>query len=78
MGWISGTLVYIITWWLVFFCVLPWGNRPPEDPEIGHANSAPTNPRLLMKAAITSGIAAVIFTVVWFVADAGLINFRAN
>ena len=78
MGWISGTLVYIITWWLVFFCVLPWGNRPPEDPEIGHANSAPTNPRLLMKAAITSGIAAVIFTVFWFVADAGLINFRAN
>jgi predicted secreted protein len=78
MGWISGTLVYIITWWLVFFCVLPWGNRPPEDPEIGHANSAPTNPRLWMKAAITSGIAAVIYTVFWFVADAGLINFRAN
>ena len=78
MGWISGTLVYIITWWLVFFCVLPWGNRPPKDPGIGHANSAPTNPRLLMKAAITSGIAAVIFMVFWFVADAGLINFRAN
>ena len=78
MGWISGTLVYIITWWLVFFCLLPWGNRPPEDPEIGHATSAPANPRLWMKAAITSGIAAVIFTVFWFVADAGLINFRAN
>jgi hypothetical protein len=31
-----------------------------------------------MKAAITSGIAAVIFTVLWFVTDAGLINFRAN
>ena len=78
MGWISGTLVYIITWWLVFFCLLPWGNRPPEDPEIGHATSAPANPRLWMKAAITSGIAAVIYTVFWFVADAGLINFRAN
>ena len=78
MGWISGTLVYIITWWLVFFCVLPWGNQPPEEPEAGHATSAPANPRLWMKAAITSGIAAVIFTVLWFVADAGLINFRAN
>jgi predicted secreted protein len=78
MGWISGTLVYIITWWLVFFCVLPWGNRPQEEPEVGHATSAPANPRLWMKAAITSGIAAVIFTVLWFVADAGLINFRAN
>jgi predicted secreted protein len=78
MGWISGTLVYIITWWLVFFCVLPWGNQPPEESEVGHATSAPANPRLWMKAAITSGIAAVIFTVLWFVADAGLINFRAN
>ncbi|MGB0551100.1 MAG: DUF1467 family protein [Alphaproteobacteria bacterium] len=78
MGWISGTLVYIITWWLVFFCVLPWGNRPFEDPEIGHATSAPVNPRLWMKAAVTSGIAAVIFAMIWFIADAGLINFRAN
>jgi predicted secreted protein len=78
MGWISGTLVYIITWWLVFFCVLPWGNRPLEEPEVGHATSAPASPRLLMKASITSGIAAVIFTVFWFVADTGLINFRSN
>ena len=78
MGWISGTLGDIITWWLVFFCILPWGNRPPEDPEVGHATSAPANPRLWMKAAITSGIAAVIYAVFWFVADAGLINFRSN
>jgi predicted secreted protein len=78
MGWISGTLVYIITWWLVFFCVLPWGNRPVVEPKVGHASGAPANPRLWMKAAITSGIAAVIFTVFWFVGDAGLINFRAN
>lgn len=78
MGWISGTLVYVIVWWLVFFCALPWGNRPSEDPEIGHATSAPANPRLALKALITAGIAAVIVTIIWFVVDAGLINFRVS
>ena len=78
MGWISGILVFIIIWWMVLFCVLPWGNRPPENPEVGHASSAPENPRLLLKAAVTTGITAVIFTIVWFIADAGLINFRVQ
>lgn len=76
MGWVSGTLVFVIIWWLVLFCVLPWGNRPLEDPEVGHATSAPANPRLGLKALVTTGIAAVIFTIIWFVVDAGLISFR--
>ena len=41
MGLISGTLVYVIIWWLVLFMVLPWGNRPPDVVEDGHASSAP-------------------------------------
>ena len=40
MGLISGTLVYVIIWWLVLFMVLPWGNRPPDVVEDGHAASA--------------------------------------
>lgn len=78
MGWVAGALVYVITWWLVFFCVLPWGNRPTEAPEVGHAPSAPANPRLWLKAGVTSLIAAVILGIIWLVADAGWINFRTN
>lgn len=78
MGLISGTLVYVIIWWLVLFMVLPWGNRPPDVVEDGHASSAPENPRLWQKAGITTVIAAVIFTVIYFVAEAGLINFRVE
>lgn len=78
MGLISGTLVYVIIWWLVFFMVLPWGNRPPDVVEDGHASSAPENPRLWQKVGITTVIAAVIFTVIYFVAEAGLINFRVE
>ena len=78
MGLISGTLVYVIIWWLVLFMVLPWGNRPPDVVQEGHASSAPENPRLWQKVGITTVIAAVIFTVIYFVAEAGLINFRVE
>ena len=76
MGWIAGIFIYLIVWWMVFFCVLPWGNRPVENPEIGHANSAPENPRLSLKALVTTAISAVVFTIIWFIVDAGWVSFR--
>ena len=76
MTWFSGTLVFLVIWWLVLFVVLPWGNRPVESPEPGHATSAPEKPRIALKFAITTGITLVIFMIVYFVAEAGLINFR--
>ena len=41
MTWFTGILVYVIIWWLVLFMVLPWGVKVPEEPEPGHASSAP-------------------------------------
>ncbi len=61
----GGIVVYVIIWWLVLFTVLPWGVRPPAEPEKGHATSAPARPRLLLKFAITT----VAATGLWFVAD---------
>lgn len=65
MGIFGGVVVYIIVWWLVLFTVLPFGVRPPKDPEKGHATSAPDRPRLLLKFAITT----VIATGFWFLAE---------
>jgi predicted secreted protein len=78
MGWISGALVYVIIWWLVLFMVLPWGNRPPDLVGEGHATSAPENPRLWYKVGVTTVIAAVVFIIVYFVTEAGWINFRVE
>ena len=76
MTWFSGTLVFLVIWWLVLFMALPWGNRAVEDTEPGHATSAPETPRIALKFAITTAIALVIFMIIYFVAEAGLINFR--
>jgi len=76
MGWVSGIVVYLITWWVVLFAVLPWGVRPPDEPEPGHATSAPARPRLWMKFAVTTVVAAVIWLGIYGVIEAGWISFR--
>lgn len=76
MGWFSGILVYVMIWWVVFFTVLPWGLHVPEEQEPGHATSAPSNPRLWRKAAITSGIAAVLWVIAYYLITSDLISFR--
>lgn len=76
MNWFTGILLYVIIWWLVVFMVLPWGVRPPDRPEPGHAPSAPDNPRLWRKAFITTVISAIVWLLVYFVITSDLISFR--
>ncbi len=76
MNWFTGILLYVIIWWLVVFMVLPWGVRPPDSPEPGHAPSAPDNPRLWKKALITTVISAVVWLAAYLVITGDLISFR--
>lgn len=56
--------------------VLPWGVKVPDNPEPGHATSAPERPKLWRKAAITSVIAAVIWLIVYYLIESDLIQLR--
>lgn len=76
MSLITGVALYFIIWWTVLFAVLPWGARPPQDPEQGMADSAPANPRLVAKFVATSLVSAVIFGLIWLVVQYGGISFR--
>ncbi|MBM3536597.1 MAG: DUF1467 family protein [Alphaproteobacteria bacterium] len=73
----TGIAVYIVVWWIVLFTVLPWGARPPDNPEPGHATSAPARPRLLLKFAITTVIAGVVFAGLYWVIQSDLFSFRS-
>lgn len=74
MSWLSGLVVYVILWWLVFFMALPVGVRSQaEEAEEGRhelvpgsTESAPVKPRLWVKALATSLIALVLFGIVYF------------
>ncbi len=76
MGLATGIMVYVVIWWLVLFTVLPWGVRAPDNPEPGHATGAPEKPRILLKFAVTTVIAAVVFAALYWFIDQGFVSFR--
>ncbi|MGE0212325.1 MAG: DUF1467 family protein [Parvibaculaceae bacterium] len=70
MSWTSAIAIYFILWWLVLFTVLPWGSESAHETGTesasGHAPSAPLNPRLAWKFAITTALSAIVFAVVYW------------
>ena len=78
MDWATALATYAIIWWLVMFMVLPWGVRriDPEDLGEGDNPGAPANPRILLRAAITTVAAAVIFCLIYVVFISGVFSFR--
>ena len=78
MSWYTGFATYAINWGLVMFMVLPWGVRriDPEDLGEGDDPGAPANPRILLRAAITTVAAAVILGLIYVVFISGVFSFR--
>jgi predicted secreted protein len=75
-GWVSGVFIYVLIWFVVLFTVLPWGVKIPDNPEPGHAPSAPIDPRIGAKLVATSLVSAVVWAIVWYVMQSGWISFR--
>ena len=71
-------VVYVIIWWLVLFMVLPFGITrvdvstllPGQDP------GSPAKGRMVLKLGITSGIAAVLVCIYYYVTTTGLISLK--
>lgn len=77
MNFFTGLIVFLLTWWVVIFAVLPWGNKAPENPITGNATSAPENPRLKQKFIITTLISFGVLIVVYTLIEMNVIDFRA-
>ena len=74
MGWVTGTAVYFVIWWLTLFLVLPWGVHPQGDSSEGHEAGAPTSPRVITKMAINTVVAGVFWAVVFVIDTYDLIT----
>ncbi len=77
MGWVTGIVVYVLVWWVTLFAVLPLWVTPAEPDDPGHAAGAPRQPRLLLKAAITTAVAAVIWLGIWLLVRSPYLSFRS-
>jgi predicted secreted protein len=72
----SGILVYILTWWMVFFCMLPLGIKNIEKPEGGSMPGAPVNPGLTKKLIFTTLISAIVWGGIYAIIKSDLLSFR--
>jgi predicted secreted protein len=76
MGWVTGIAVYVLIWWISLFTVLPWRAQRSADPLPGTIESAPDNPHLPLKFLITTGIATVLWLILYALVKSDLISFR--
>jgi predicted secreted protein len=76
MDWFGTAVVFAIVWWLILFMVLPFGAAPPDEVEPGMATSAPAKPRMAVKLAITTVLAALVTALIVWLIDSGLIQLR--
>lgn len=78
MSLVGSLIAFVVIWVVVLFTVLPWGNRPPDDPEPGHATSAPENPRIGLKFAVTTAITMVLFAILYVIVTYHLIELPSE
>jgi predicted secreted protein len=76
MDWLGTAVVFAIVWWLILFMVLPFGAAPPDEVEPGMATSAPAKPRMAVKLAITTVLAALVTALIMWLMNSGLIQLR--
>ncbi len=74
MNLVTGSLVYVIVWWIMLLAVLPWGNRIAENHESGFATSAPENPKLWSKVAITTVLTTIAWIAIYTLLESGLLS----
>jgi predicted secreted protein len=78
MNWLTGIVVYILVWWLTLFAVLPLWVTPSDPDDPGYAAGAPQRPRLGLKLAVTTAVAAVIWIGIYIVVKEPWFSFRGS
>jgi predicted secreted protein len=72
----TGIALYVLIWWISLFAVLPWGARRADNPLPGTVESAPDRPRLRFKFLINTGVAALLWLIVFALVESDLISFH--
>lgn len=70
MTWTAGLAIYMVTWWVVLFAVLPFGVVSQHEQGAAQGGTdpgAPVRPLLVRKALITTIIAAIIWSGIAYV-----------
>jgi predicted secreted protein len=70
----SGIVVFLITWWVVLFTVLPWGvTRDDGGPETT-GPGAPKDPKLKKKFIVTTLISVVVWVIIYALIEMQIVD----
>ena len=78
MGWVTGIVVYILTWWVVLFAILPLWVQPANPDDSAYGIGAPQHPHMGRKAMVTSAIAAVLWVGIYILVKEPWFSFRGG
>jgi len=67
MGLITGVAIYFVIWWITLFVVLPFGVEQNQNVKEGNDAGAPVQHRMLKKMAINTGLAFVLWSIIYIV-----------
>jgi predicted secreted protein len=79
MTWFTAIVTYLTMWWIVLFCVLPFGIRSQaEMGEVAEGTDpgAPAVPNMGKKLLWTTGITAVVWGLLALVISSGWISLE--
>jgi predicted secreted protein len=78
VGWVTGIIVYVLTWWITLFAVLPLWVTPAEPDDPGHAAGAPQRQRILLKMTVTTVVSGVIWLGIYLLVKSPWLSFRES
>jgi predicted secreted protein len=73
----SFVIIFILTWWMVLFMVLPWGIEMVGANDEGNLPAAPRHHNLKKKLLITSVIAIIVSMIIFMIVQSGIVDFRS-
>jgi predicted secreted protein len=76
MGVVAGIVVFLLTWWIVLFAVLPFGVRHPAQQEAGMMPGAPLKPDFRKIILRTTVISVVIWLIIYGLVESDVVSFR--
>ena len=65
---------FCFIWWLIFFIALPIGIKIEKNVQKGHADSAPSNPRIMLKIIATTIIALLLLVILIYLVENGYLD----
>lgn len=72
----SAVVVYVLTWWIVMFCMLPMNIETIQKPKGGIMPGAPVNAGIKRKAFMTTIVSFFIWAIICLIIIYGGISFH--